>query len=55
MAGSQIVISSLSTMNECTEVVTLQKVIWAFEDDTELLPPRVIVVAVKIGGQAFGA
>lgn len=55
MAGSQIVISSLSTMEECTEVVALQKAIWAFEDDTELLPPRVIVVAVKIGGQAFGA
>jgi len=55
MAGSQIVISSLSTMEQCTEVVTLQKLIWAYEDDTELLPPRVIVVAVKIGGQAFGA
>jgi predicted GNAT superfamily acetyltransferase len=53
--SSEIVISSLTTMEECTEIVALQKTIWAFEDDTELLPPRVIVVAVKIGGQAFGA
>jgi len=55
LAGSEIVIRSLSTMEETTDVVALQKAIWAYEDDTELLPPRVIVVAVKIGGQAFGA
>jgi predicted GNAT superfamily acetyltransferase len=55
LAGSEIIISSLTDMEQCSAVVSLQKTIWEYEDDTELLPPRVIVVAVKIGGQAFGA
>jgi len=35
------------------EAVRLQKIIWGF-DDIDLLPPRMFVVANKVGGQIFG-
>src|SRR4051812_17844171 len=59
MAGSEtgraeITLASLSTEAHFREVVALQKTIWGF-DDLELLPFRFFVVAVKIGGQLFGA
>lgn len=59
MAGSEkgsaeITIASLNTEAHFREVVALQKSIWGF-DDMELLPYRFFVVAVKIGGQLFGA
>jgi predicted GNAT superfamily acetyltransferase len=49
-----IVVRSLTTVEECTEAVRLQKQVWGF-DDIELLPVRSFVVASKIGGQVFGA
>jgi predicted GNAT superfamily acetyltransferase len=36
------------------DAVHLQKVIWNFSD-LDLLPPRLFVVALKVGGQVFGA
>jgi predicted GNAT superfamily acetyltransferase len=56
MGGSQAVITvePLRSHDECAEAVRLQRLIWGF-DDVELLPVRLFVVAVKIGGQAFGA
>lgn len=53
MAGSEIV--ELTTEEQFRQAVALQKTIWAFEDDAELLPARFFVVAIKVGGQAFGA
>jgi predicted GNAT superfamily acetyltransferase len=53
VAGSQIV--RLTTEEQFREAVELQRTVWAFEDDTELLPARFFVVALKVGGQAFGA
>ncbi len=47
-------IHQLSTLTEFNEAVRLQREIWGF-DDTELLPPRLFVVASKIGGQVLGA
>jgi len=36
------------------DAVKLQRIIWGF-DDIELLPVRLFVTAIKVGGQAFGA
>ena len=49
-----IELRSLTESREFQEAVQLQKRIWGFED-IELLPARLFVVAIKVGGQAFGA
>jgi predicted GNAT superfamily acetyltransferase len=48
-------IADLRTEEQFSEAVALQKAIWGYEDDTEVMPARFFVVAVKVGGQAFGA
>lgn len=49
-----IEVRPLSTLDEFTEAVGLQKEIWGFED-LELLPLRLFVVANKVGGLSWGA
>src|SRR5580704_17517180 len=49
-----IEVRPLTESREFHEAVQLQKRIWGF-DDIELLPARLFVVAIKVGGQAFGA
>lgn len=49
-----IAVRALSEHTEFQEAVRLQKTIWGFEE-VELLPVRLFVVAIKVGGQAFGA
>ncbi|HLH19985.1 MAG TPA: GNAT family N-acetyltransferase, partial [Bryobacteraceae bacterium] len=44
----------LFTLEEFTDVLNLQKVIWGFAD-VELLPLRFLVVVSKVGGHVFGA
>ena len=47
-------IHQLTTLEEFSAVVRLQREIWGFQD-VELLPRRLFVVASKIGGQLLGA
>lgn len=47
-------VRQLSTLDEFSNVVQLQREIWGF-NDVELLPRRLFVVASKIGGQLLGA
>ena len=60
MAGSQaelqavITAQLLTTHEEFTEAVDLQRTVWGFAD-LELLPVRLFVVASKVGGQVLGA
>jgi len=56
VAGSEAVIEirQLSHLEEFTEVLRLQQVIWGFAD-VELLPLRFLVVVSKVGGHVFGA
>jgi len=49
-----IEVRPLSTLEEFTEAVGLQREIWGFED-LELLPLRLFVVATKVGGLSWGA
>jgi predicted GNAT superfamily acetyltransferase len=58
LAASQeapvIAIRKLHERSEFEEAVRLQRKIWGFAD-VELLPVRVFIVAIKVGGQAYGA
>jgi predicted GNAT superfamily acetyltransferase len=49
-----IEIRGLSAHAEFQDAVRLQQQIWGFEE-IELLPLRLFVVALKVGGQVFGA
>jgi len=49
-----IAIRQLHKLDEFSDVLHLQKVIWGF-DDVELLPLRFLVVVSKVGGHVFGA
>jgi predicted GNAT superfamily acetyltransferase len=48
-------IQELRTDEQFRDAVVLQKIVWGYQDDTEVMPARLFVVAVKVGGQAFGA
>jgi len=61
VAGSQagrekrvIRVRPLTEHTEFAEAVELQRTIWGF-DEVELLPVRLFVTALKVGGQAIGA
>jgi predicted GNAT superfamily acetyltransferase len=56
VAGSEAVIEirQLCHLEEFTEILRLQQVIWGFAD-VELLPLRFLVVVSKVGGHVFGA
>ena len=59
MAGSEarrevIQVRPLTAHSEFAAAVDLQRRIWGF-DDIELLPVRLFVTALKVGGQALGA
>ncbi len=49
-----IELRALTEARQFQDAVSLQKTIWGFAD-VELLPMRLFVVALKVGGQAFGA
>ena len=49
-----IELRALTETRQFQDAVSLQKTIWGFAD-VELLPMRLFVVALKVGGQAFGA
>ena len=49
-----IEIRGLTAHSEFQDAVRLQQEIWGFEE-IELLPLRLFVVALKVGGQVFGA
>jgi predicted GNAT superfamily acetyltransferase len=49
-----IEIRGLTAHSEFQDAVKLQQQIWGFEE-IELLPLRLFVVALKVGGQVFGA
>lgn len=54
MKPDAIAIRLCETAEELAECVALQKEVWGFSD-ADLVPLRMFVVAVKIGGQAIGA
>jgi predicted GNAT superfamily acetyltransferase len=53
-AAQSVIIRAISTHQEFRDAVQLQKQIWGF-DDLDVLPVRMFVVAIKVGGQVLGA
>jgi predicted GNAT superfamily acetyltransferase len=54
MTKSTMVIRNCHGLDELSACVSLQKEVWNFTD-ADLVPPRMFVVAGKIGGQVIGA
>ncbi len=52
--AAAVEIRALTELDEFQRCVELQKIIWGFED-VDVVPLRLFVVAMKIGGQVFGA
>ena len=53
--SEEIEIRTLQTEQEFRDAVALQKAIWEYDDNTDVLPARFFIVALKVGGQVFGA
>lgn len=48
-------IRSLSTLAECRQAAALEQAIWGYADADEIVPPSILIVAVKRGGILLGA
>ncbi len=54
MMNAEISIRTLYTIEEFSQCIALQQTVWG-DDDRELVPQHIFVVAAKTGGQIFGA
>lgn len=48
-------IRPLTTIDECREVATLERVVWGYTDSEDVVPPPVLIVSIKRGGVLLGA
>ena len=48
-------IRALKTLGECRQVAALERDIWAYTDSEDVVPPPILIVAVKRGGILLGA
>jgi predicted GNAT superfamily acetyltransferase len=48
-------IRPLTTLEECRQVATLEKVVWGYTDAEDVVPPPVLIVSIKRGGILLGA
>ena len=48
-------IRPLTTLDECRQVVALEKQIWAYTDAEDVVPAPVLIVSIKRGGVLLGA
>lgn len=54
-AVSSYTIRPLTTLDECRQVVALEKQIWAYTDAEDVVPAPVLIVSIKRGGVLLGA
>ena len=48
-------IRPLTTLDECRQVVSLEKRIWGYTDAEDVVPAPVLIVSIKRGGVLLGA
>jgi predicted GNAT superfamily acetyltransferase len=48
-------IRPLTTLDECRQVVALEKTIWGYTDAEDVVPAPVLIVSIKRGGVLLGA
>ena len=50
-----MVIRPLTTIEDCRQVAALERVVWAYTDAEDVVPPPVLIVSIKRGGILLGA
>ena len=50
-----MVIRPLTTIEDCRRVAALERVVWAYADGEDVVPPPVLIVSIKRGGILLGA
>ncbi len=50
-----IAIRDVTTLEECLQVVSLEKDVWSYSDSEDVVPAAVLIVSVKRGGILLGA
>ena len=50
-----MLIRSLTTLEECRQVVELERTVWGYTDAEDIVPSAVLIVSVKRGGILLGA
>jgi len=50
-----MLIRPLTTLKECRKVADLEKIVWSYADAEDVVPPAVLIVAIKRGGILLGA
>ena len=50
-----MLIRPITTLDECRAVAALEKVIWGYTDTEDVVPPPLLIVAIKRGGILLGA
>jgi predicted GNAT superfamily acetyltransferase len=50
-----VILRDLTTLDECREVVALEKAIWAYSDAEDVVPSPLMIVTLKRGGILIGA
>ena len=48
-------IRPLTTLEECRQVVALEKQVWGYTDAEDVVPAPVLIVSIKRGGVLLGA
>jgi predicted GNAT superfamily acetyltransferase len=50
-----MLIRPLTTIEDCRRVAALERVVWAYTDGEDVVPPPVLIVSIKRGGILLGA
>ena len=50
-----MIIRPLTTIDECRQVAALERSVWGYTDAEDVVPPPVLIVAIKRGGILLGA
>jgi predicted GNAT superfamily acetyltransferase len=48
-------IRALTTIEECRHVAALEREVWAYTDSEDVVPPPILIVAIRRGGILLGA
>ncbi|HET7617277.1 MAG TPA: hypothetical protein VFK20_02110 [Vicinamibacterales bacterium] len=48
-------IRPLTTLDECRQVVALERQVWGYTDAEDVVPPPILIVSIKRGGILLGA
>jgi predicted GNAT superfamily acetyltransferase len=50
-----MMIRPLTTLDECRQVVALERQVWGYTDAEDVVPPPILIVSIKRGGILLGA